>query len=355
MLELLGGPKSATDYSREITVREVTLATGRVRSWSLGTDFAARTLQLAPIPSQPPAAYLLGSYGVPDIGIYTFLRAGPKRISGAMSDSPGLMAPDQTVFGGDRQYLTRISLDGVILERWPLVIPLPGRYSGPGGKGAPDGRTVYGGNIALDSAGDPFELATNGVNAVLADLKRGRQTALPGLGFARAFEIRADGMGFALATSYVLATDPKPCPFCAFREMDSLVEFDARTLQLTATYQLPSPRGRLLIGEHTVDVIVGSETSSTLFTFDERHGTIGEHVIPVIGWGLYPAADWAGNIYLVSHPFNQQDVRLASGPRLPAFQDRVMVYNRATGKTSDAIGPLRPPAGEEVLGLLFRT
>jgi hypothetical protein len=31
-----------------------------------------------------------------------------------------------------------------------------------------------------------------------------------------------------------------------------------------------------------------------------------------------------------------------------------MVYDHATGKVSDATGPLRPPPNQEVLGLLFR-
>jgi len=201
VLELLGGPKSAADYSREITVRQVTLATGEVRSWSLGRDFAALRLVLAPVQSQVPATYLLGQYGVPDLGIYTFRGSGPQHISGALQSgnlgqvinglaSELALAPNHTLFGNDHHDVVQLTLDGTVVNRWSIPIPVPGTYLGPSARGRPDGHTVDGVSIALDAAGEPFALTTNGVNGVIVDVKGGTRADLTGLGFIRDFKIR---------------------------------------------------------------------------------------------------------------------------------------------------------------------
>lgn len=347
VIELLGGPESATDYSRDITAREVTLATGGVRSWSLGRDLGPRPLQPAAAQTPSPAAYLLGEYGVPDLGTYLFPKSGPQRISGAVSERPDMLAPDLTYFARDRQDLVQFNLTGAIVNRWPVPVPMPGDYVGPTGKSGPNGRTPYQTGLAFDSAGHPIVLVTNGVNSVLADLKTGRQAALPGLALVRDFEIRvSDGRGFAVATTYVRNMDANRCPFCAFNEVDSLIEFDIKSMQLTARYALPAPRGSLLMGRRTVDVILRQEATSTMLTLDEANGRFIEHSIPV-GYDFLVASDWAGSVYL--YEFHNYPGASAGQ------QDRMLVYDRATGKSSDAAGALRPPAGQEVLGILFRS
>jgi hypothetical protein len=373
VIELLGGPKSATDYSREITAREVTLATGAVRSWSLGVDFGASQITLAPKPSEPPAAYLLGLWGVSDLGIFTFQTTGPRRISSALQKGGSLgqvihglapelaLAPNNALFANDDQDVLELNLDGTVVHRWPIPVPLTGTYRGPSARGRPDGHTLFGWAVVLDSAGAPFVWATNGLNGVLVDLKRGRRTEFPGLGYAGGFGFRADGKAFAIAASFepiAPGTNPGFCGpasnYCDFKSTESVIEFDTRTMQLVARYPMPTPQGALFIGSSTVEVIQPQETYTTLLTLDERQGTFTGHRIPLGAWGLFASADWAGNIYLVSHPV-QEDVSTASGPRLPAFQDRVMVYDQASGTTSDAMNSLQPSAGQEVLGFLFRS
>ncbi len=373
VLELLGGPKSAADYSREITVRQVTLATGEVRSWSLGRDFAALRLVLAPVQSQVPATYLLGQYGVPDLGIYTFPGTGPQRITGALQSEPlgqminGLapelaLAPNHALFGNDHHDIVQLSSAGTVVDRWPIPIPIPGTYRGPSDRGQPDGHSIRGVGVVLDSAGDPFAITTNGLNGVLVDLKRGKRADLSGLGFIRDFQIRSDGQAFFIATSFAPlppTTKPGLCGlasnYCLFTSMDSVIEFHTRTMQLTGRYSVSAPssaaHSRLLLGRSTVDVIQQQETDSTLLTLDERTGTFIEHRIPV-GWTFSPNLDGAGNLYFIYHDYRQ--VVVASGARNPGFQDRLVLYDRTTGKTSDAASPMRPPPDQEVLGLLFR-
>jgi hypothetical protein len=364
---------SATAYSREITAREVTLASGKVQSWSLGRDFRALRIVLAPVRSQAPAAYLLGEYGVSDLGIYTFVGTGPQHISGALQSGPlgqminGLspelaLAPNHALFGNDPHGIVQLTLAGAVVDRWPFPNPIPGTYRGPQARGEPDGHTLYGFGLVLDSAGDPFAMATNGLNAVVVDLKRGKRADLSGLGFIRDLQIRPDGQAFAIITSFApLAPTANPgfcglaSDFCQFTEMDSLIELDTRTMQLTARYALPGPSSAaystLLLGGSTVDVLQRQETFSTLLTLNEQSGTFIEHRIPV-GWTFSPISDWAGNVYLVSHTYPQ--VLPASGARNSGFQDRLMLYERATGKTTDVASPLRPPPDQELLALLFR-
>jgi hypothetical protein len=378
VLELLGGPKSATDSSREITVRQVTLATGEVRSWSLGVDFAAIPMQLAPVWSQPPATYLLGYYGVSDLGIYTFPGSGPQHISGALQSgnlgqvinglAPELaLAPNHALFGNDHRDIVELSLEWAVVDRWPVPIPVPGTYRGPSACGqGPDGHTVEGLSIALDSAGEPFALTTNGVNGVIVDVKQGTRTDLAGLGFIKDFHIRADGQAFFIATSFAPLPQSGPCiylcppnppasSYCGFNYVESLIEFDTRTMQLTARYSVPAPpsaaHSGLFLAGSTVEVLQQQETASTLLTLDERSGKFIERPIPVDST-LSPNTDGAGNLYFVSHPYPQ--VLPASGARDPRFQDQLMVYDHTTGKLSDGSGPLRPPPNQEVMGLLFR-
>jgi hypothetical protein len=379
VLELLGGPKSATDYSREITVRQVTLATGEVRSWSLGVDFGAKPLPLAPASSQPPAAYLLGYYGRADLGIYTFPGSGPQHISGALQagnlgqminglGSEIALAPNGVLFGNDRNDVVQLTLDGTVVHRWPIPIPVPGTYSGPSAHGEPNGHSIRGVGVVLDSAGDPFAITTNGLNGVLVDLTRGKRADLPGLGFIKEFQIRADGQAFAIVTSFAPlppTTTPTFCGpasnYCFYSSMDSVIELDTRTMQVTGRYSVPAPpsaaysrlflSSRLFLGRSTVDVIQQQETYSNLLTLSERSGTFVEHQIPIDATFTLNA-DGAGNLYGLSHPY--PGVLPASGARNPGFQDRLMFYDRTTGKTSDASRPLRPPPDQEVLGLLFR-
>ena len=373
VVELLGGPKSVTDYSREITAREVTLATGKVRSWSLGVDFGARPLPLAPVSSQPPAAYLLSEYGRPDLGIYTFPGAGPQHISGALQSgnlgqvinglaSELALAPNHTLFGNDHHDVVQLTLDGTVVNRWSIPIPVPGTYLGPSARGRPDGHTVDGVSIALDAAGEPFALTTNGVNGVIVDVKGGTRADLTGLGFIRDFKIRGDGQAFFIAKSFMpLAPNSGPyiCPatssYCFFNYVESLIEFDTRTMRLTGRYSLPAPEpapySSIVLGKSTVDVIQQQETDSTLLTLDERSGTFIQHRIPVDST-FSANVDGAGNLYFVYHDYRQ--VVLASGARNPGFQDGLMVYNRTTGKVFDASSPLRPPPDQELMGLLFR-
>jgi hypothetical protein len=201
--------------------------------------------------------------------------------------------------------------------------------------------------LAIGSDGHPFLLVTNGVNAVLSDLATGRQAGIRGLGFVRDFEIRAsDGKGFALATTYVPNTDTTPCPFCEFKAVDSVIELDSKRMQLTASHALPSPRGSLLMSRQSVAVIIREDTSSTILTLNETNGTFVRHAIPV-GAEFLVANDWAGSVYL--YQFHNYP-GTAAGQR-----DRMLVYDRATGRSSDATDALRPPAGEQVMGLLFRS
>ena len=373
VLELLGGPKSATDYSREITVRQVTLATGEVRSWSLGVDFGAKPLPLAPASSQPPAAYLLGYYGVADLGIYTFPGSGPQHISGALESgnlgqvingiAPELaLAPNHTLFGHDQRDVVQLNLDGTVVDSWPIPVPVAGTYRGPRARSKPDGHSIYNIGVTLDSAGEPFVVTTNGLNGVLVDLKRGKRADLPGFGLIGDFQIRADGQAFFLTASFAPlppTTTPGFCGpasnYCQFTSMDSVIGLNTRTMQLTGRYSVPAPPSAaystFMVGGSTVDLLQQQETHSTLLTLDEKSGVFIERTIPV-GWTFSPTADWAGNLYFVYHDY-QQAVP-ASGARNPGFQDRLMFYDRTTGKTSDASRPLRPPPDQEVLGLLFR-
>jgi hypothetical protein len=369
----LGGPKSATDYSRDITAREVNLATGAVRSWSLGRDFAAVPVSMAPVQSQSPAAYLIGMWGVPDLGIYTFPGTGPVRISGPLQKQGPLgqvinglepdfvLAPNRTVFDLAQHDVVQLNLDGAVVDRWPIPTPIPGAYSGPSARGKPDGHSLFGFSLALDSAGAPFVWATNGLNAVLVDLKRGKRTDFAGLGFARGIAIRADGKAFTLSTSFEPVAQGTTTPFCGpgsnycfFKSTSAVVEFDMRTMQVTARYPMPTPNGSLLIGRSSVHVVQVQDTYTTLLTLDERHGTFIDRRIPLGAWGLSVAFDWTGNVYFVSHP-SQEDLAAASGGRVSPYQDRLTVFSAKTGKTSEAVNALRPPAGQEVLGFLFRS
>jgi hypothetical protein len=375
VLELLGGQKSATDYSREITVRQVTLATGEVRSWSLGRDFTALRIVSAPVQSQAPATYLLGYYGVSDLGIYTFPVSGPQHISGALKSgnlgqvinglAPELaLAPNHTLFGNDHRDLVHLNLDGTVVDRWPIPVPVPGTYRGPSACGqGPDGHTVEGLSIALDSAGEPFALTTNGVNGVIVDVKQGTRADLSGLGFIKDFQIRADGQAFFIATSFAPLPNSGPCIYicppassaCYPNYVESLIEFDTRSMRLGARYSLPAPEpapySSIVLGKSTVDVLQQQETDSTLLTLDERSGKFIEHRLPV-GPTFSPNTDGAGNLYFFDRDYQQ--VVPASGARNPGNQDQLLVYDHTTGKVSDAAGPLRPPPNQEVLGLLFR-
>jgi hypothetical protein len=312
---------------------------------------------------------------VSDLGIYTFPVSGPQHISGALKSgnlgqvinglAPELaLAPNHTLFGNDHRDLVHLNLDGTVVDRWPIPVPVPGTYRGPSACGqGPDGHTVEGLSIALDSAGEPFALTTNGVNGVIVDVKQGTRADLSGLGFIKDFQIRADGQAFFIATSFAPLPNSGPCIYicppassaCYPNYVESLIEFDTRSMRLGARYSLPAPEpapySSIVLGKSTVDVLQQQETDSTLLTLDERSGKFIEHRLPV-GPTFSPNTDGAGNLYFFDRDYQQ--VVPASGARNPGNQDQLLVYDHTTGKVSDAAGPLRPPPNQEVLGLLFR-